>query len=158
MKRSLVARRAILDVFAVLTLILLCYVYWWRVITPERINQQSLIEGDFSGQFVSFATYQTARMGAGEIPLWNPYNLGGHPFLADTQAAVFYPPRLITVALLNLTNEGDPPPNIVYDALQREMIAHSLIASLLMYTFVRRLTIGQPYSPAGGLVSGIIFA
>lgn len=148
----------ILDLAAVITLILLAYLFWWRLLTPERINQQSLIEGDFSGQFVSFATYQAARMSQGQIPLWNPYNLGGHPFLADTQAAVFYPPRLITIALANLSSGGAPTPPMMYDWLQREMIAHSLLSSLLMYLFMRRLTKGAFYSPAAGMIGAIIFA
>ena len=63
------------------------------LLTPVAADQASLAKGDFSGQFVAFAGYQYDRMTRGEIPLWNPYNNGGLPFIADTQAAVFYPPR-----------------------------------------------------------------
>ena len=76
---------------------------FWRVLTPDPINQVSFPLGDFSGQFVAFASYQAQRLLAGEVPLWNPYNYAGHPFLADTQSAVFYPVRLITIVLSQWT-------------------------------------------------------
>src|SRR5258708_15837116 len=140
---------------SVILLSALCWLFFWRMLTPNVVNQQSLVEGDFSGQFVAFAQYQAVRLGQGEVPLWNPYNDGGHPFLADTQAAVFYPPRLLTVALLNLS--GGSTPQRMYDALQKEMILHTLVASLLMYALLRRLTRGQPYSVvAGGGAGGAV--
>lgn len=144
------------DLIAVLVLIALCWLFYWRLLTPTQANQQSLVEGDFSGQFVAFAHYQAERFAAGQVPLWNPYNYGGSPFLADAQSAVFYPPRLMTIALLNAT--GGSTPQRMYDALQGEMVAHALIASLLVYAFVRRLTRHKPYSIIAGLVAAITFA
>ena len=149
-------RRVSADLLSLILLIALCWLFYWRLLTPNPLNQQSLVEGDFSGQFVAFAHYQAIRLAQGEVPLWNPYNNAGSPFLADTQSAVFYPPRLLTIAALNIT--GGSTPQRMYDALQKEMVAHVLIASLLMYALVRRLTPGQPYSVIGGLVAGITFA
>src|SRR5256885_15927162 len=100
---SMFMRRLSWDHVAILLLIGLCWLFNWRLLTPNPLNQQSFVEGDFSGQFVAFAHYQAVRFSQGEVPLWNPFNYGGHPFLADTQSAVFYPPRLITIAILNLT-------------------------------------------------------
>jgi Bacterial membrane protein YfhO len=149
-------RRISSDLLSVFLLVVLCWLFYWRLLTPDLSNQQSLVEGDFSGQFVAFAHYQATRLAQGGVPLWNPYNNGGHPFLADTQSAVFYPPRLLTIAALNLT--GGSTPQRMYDALQKEMVAHTLLASLLMYGLLRRLTSGQPYSAVAGLVAGITFA
>lgn len=138
----------------------LCWLFYWRLLTPNPVNQLSLVEGDFSGQFVPFAHYQAIRLQHGEIPLWNPYNYGGHPFLADTQSAVFYPPRLITIGLLNLS--GGSTPQRMYYALQDEMILHTLIASWLMYILMRRLTLTQmltqSHSVVASLISGLTFA
>src|SRR5438046_194906 len=150
------SRRISSDLLSVLLLVLLCWLFFWRLLTPDVSNQQSLVEGDFSGQFVAFAHYQAIRFGQGEVPLWNPYNNGGHPFLADTQSAVFYPPRLVTIAALNAT--GGSTPQRMYDALQKEVVAHALLAALLMYALVRRLTLDQPCSAVGGLVAGITLA
>jgi hypothetical protein len=127
------------------------------LLTPVTANQQSLVMGDFTGQFVAFAQYQAERLAQGEIPLWNPYNLGGHPFLADTQSAVFYPPRLVTIAILNAT--GGSTPQRMVDALQKEMVAHMLIASWLMYWLMRRLTERwERHSLAAALIAAVTFA
>ncbi len=136
------------DVAALLTLTLLWAFYFWRVLTPNPLNQVSLPEGDFSGQFVAFGAYQARRLLAGELPLWNPFNYAGHPFIADTQAAVLYPVRLLTILVSRLTGGWG------YAALQFETIAHYSLGSVLMYLFVR--TIAR--SRMAGLVSAVIVA
>lgn len=140
------------DMLAVVILVLVWLAFFWRFFTPIPGDQVSLMEGDFSGQFVAFGAYQAARLWQGEVPLWNPYNNGGLPFLADSQSAVFYPPRLLTVALSGLDGGW------TYHALELEMTAHVLVASLLMYVLVRRLTVGQVGSVAGGLAAAITWA
>jgi hypothetical protein len=138
------------DLLAILILITLWLLFFWRLFTPIEGDQASLTKGDFSGQFVAFAAYQYQRLSAGEVPLWDPYNNGGLPFIADTQAAVFYPPRLATIALCKLTG------GFSYHALELEMTAHVLTCSLLMYGFMRRLTPGSMGSIFGALVGAVI--
>ncbi len=140
------------DGLACLILLVLWAGFFWRFLTPVAADQVSLAEGDFSAQFVAFGAYQAERLWAGEVPLWNPYNNGGLPFLADTQAAVFYPPRLITVALTGLAGEW------TYHALELEMMAHVLLTSLLMYAFLRRLTRGETGSVPGALAGAVTWA
>ncbi|HEC21495.1 MAG TPA: hypothetical protein ENI95_01105 [Chloroflexi bacterium] len=136
------------DGAALLTLTLLWAFYFWRVLTPNPANQVSLQEGDFSGQFLAFGAYQARRLLAGEIPLWNPYNYAGLPFIADTQAAVFYPPRLVTIFVSQFTGGWG------YAALQAEVIAHYWLGALWTYLFVRTIT----RSRVAGLVSAITLA
>ncbi len=140
------------DVLACLILLALWGGFFWRFLTPVEADQVSLVEGDFSGQFVAFGAYQAARLWAGEVPLWNPYNNGGLPFIADTQAAVFYPPRLLTIALTGLSREWS------YHALELEMMAHVLLTSLLMYGLIRWLTAGASGSVTGALIGAIVWA
>ncbi len=142
-----------LDLLAMLLLVVLWLLFFWRLFTPVAADQASLTQGDFSGQFVAFGAYQYARFSDGEVPLWNPYNNGGLPFIADTQAAVFYPPRLATIALSSISGTG-----WTYHALELEMAAHVLLYTLLMYAFVRRLTRESPQwaSVFGGLAAAII--
>lgn len=141
------------DAAAGLLLVALWLLFFWRLFTPIPGDQAALKLGDFSGQFVAFGGYQYARFTAGEVPLWNPYNNGGLPFIADPQAAVFYPPRLLTIALAHLSGAG-----WTYSALQLEMTAHVLAYSLLMYALVRRMTSGQRGSVFGGLVAAVVAA
>ncbi len=145
-------RRYVPDWIAVGLLVMAWLIFFWRLFTPIAADQASFKQGDFSGQFVAFAGYQFQRMAQGEIPLWNPYNNGGLPFIADTQAAVFYPPRLLTIALSILAGGWR------YNALQLEAVFHVLLYSLLMYLFVRRLTLGQSGSVYGAFIAAIIAA
>lgn len=47
--------------------------------------------GDTFLYFYPYWHAAAARLGAGEIPLWNPYLFMGSPFLANSQAGVLYP-------------------------------------------------------------------
>ena len=143
-------RRFAPDLLAVTALIALWMLFFWRIFTPINADQASLEKGDFSGQFVAFAAYQYDRWSAGEVPLWNPYNNGGLPFIADTQAAVFYPPRLVTIALAHVSGGWS------YRALEYEMTAHVLVYTLFMYAFMRRLTYGRRGSIIGAFVGALI--
>lgn len=138
------------DARAVAALALLWLLFFWRLFTPVASDQVSLAKGDFSGQFVAFGAYQYQRMSQGEIPLWNPYNNGGLPFIADTQAAVFYPPRWLTIGLSSLSGGWS------YNALQLEMTLHVLAYTLFMYLFVRRLTLADPRSPLAAFCAAVI--
>jgi len=140
------------DIRAIVLLILLWLIFFWRLFTPVVADQASFKEGDFSGQFVAFAAYQYERVTDGEIPLWNPYNNGGLPFIADPQAAVFYPPRLLTIGLSALSG------GFSYAALQFEAIAHVLLYSLLMYAFLRRLLKDHHGSIYGAFIGAVVAA
>ena len=138
------------DSLAILTLVILWLIFFWRLFTPIAEDQASLKNGDFSGQFVAFGAYQYERMSQGEIPLWNPYNNAGLPFIADTQAAVFYPPRWITIELSSLSGGWS------YNVLQLEMTFHVLLYTLLMYAFMRRLTLGHEQSHFASFIASVI--
>lgn len=147
-----IVRRVTPDACVMALHLILWLVFFWRLFTPFVEDQASFKQGDFSGQFVTFGAYQYERLTAGEIPLWNPYNNGGMPFIADTQAAVFYPPRWLTIAVAHHTGGWS------YAALQTEAALHVLLYALLMYAFVRRLTLGHSGSLYGALVASIVAA
>ena len=44
-------------------------------------------------QFEPWLAYTAARLHAGALPLWNPDNMLGAPFIGNMQSAVFYPPN-----------------------------------------------------------------
>lgn len=138
------------DLLAVLILVAVWLAFFWRLFVPVPQLRVALAQGDFSDQFVAFGGYQYARFAAGEVPLWNPYNNGGMPFIADTQAAVFYPPRLVTIALANLSGGW------TYHALEVEMTAHVLFYTLTMYLLVRRMTRGKAGTHVGALVAALV--
>jgi hypothetical protein len=70
---------------------------------------RSFFTRDFSNFGYPLAYHVKASYLAGEVPLWNPYNLTGLPFLAQWNTLCLYPPSLIYVLLplpgsLNLFN------------------------------------------------------
>ncbi len=67
---------------------------------PIVLGLRTFPDGDFTHHFLPFSLFQQSELLAGRLPIWNPYTYGGHPFLADIQAGVFYP---ISNLVLGLT-------------------------------------------------------
>ena len=69
----------------------------WRCFNarPGRVG----LEFPFDLVFYYFPMLQQAaeRMRAGELPLWNPWQCCGVPFLATAQVAIFYPPTWLVL-------------------------------------------------------------
>lgn len=120
---------------AVLFLAALCLLFFWPIITPDPADRRSFPPGDFGEQFHAFALFESRELYQGRFPLWSPYTYSGHPFQADIQAAVFYPPSLATIALSWLFGGGD----LSFLALEWEVVAHFFLASLFAYLFAHRL-------------------
>ena len=112
----------------------LCLLFFWRIITPNPLDRASFPPGDFHDQFYAFSVFEASQLRARRLPLWNPYTFSGHPFLADVQSAIFYPPSLITL-LLSLARWG----RFSLLALEWEAIGHFFLAGLFTYLFARRL-------------------
>ncbi len=117
---------------------------------PLLLGLRTFPDGDFTHHFLPFSLFQQAALRAGQLPLWNPYTYSGHPFLADTQAAVFYP---VSNLLLLLTLPWTGPGARLY-WLQVEAVIHIALAGWFTYLLVRSLT----QSRWGGLVAGCCFA
>ncbi len=145
------------DRAALLLLLALWLLFFWRVYTPNAVDAVSLREGDFSAQFVSWTSYAAERWADGELPLWNPYMHAGAPFLADPQTAVMYPPRQLTLTFLALG--ADFSGARVYRALQIEMTLHVLLGLGWMYAFLRCLTSanGRTLSILSSLMGASVF-
>lgn len=77
-----------------------------------------------------------------ELPLWNPYEMAGLPYLATGQTAVLYPLSWLFLVLGPLRAFG------WYSAL------HQFLAAGLTYLFLRRLGVGR----VGAMAAGFTFA
>ncbi|HUW96596.1 MAG TPA: YfhO family protein [Anaerolineae bacterium] len=120
------------QILAAVLLALLCALFFWRIITPVAEDRGYFPSGDFVDQFYVFSVFEARQLLSGHLPLWNPYAYGGHPFLADIQSAIFYPPSLLTILL-------SAPWGFPLYALELEAIAHVFLAGLFTYLFARRL-------------------
>src|ERR1700754_791846 len=54
---------------------------------------------DHSDYFQPLRWYTATELQAGRLPLWNPYNASGEPWLGNPQTGVFYPPMWLHVVL-----------------------------------------------------------
>jgi hypothetical protein len=103
---------------------------------PLLLGIRTFPDGDFTHHFLPFSRYQQQALIAGQLPLWNPYTYSGHPFLADTQAAVFYP---ISNLLLLLTMTWTTVGERLY-WLQVEAVVQVALAGYFVYLLVHALT------------------
>jgi hypothetical protein len=79
------------------------------------------------------------RLKHGHLPLWNPNQLAGEPFLATAEVAVFYPPNLLHLVLP------------IERSMQVLAFGHLLLASVLVYWLCRVLDISREASAIGGI-------
>ncbi len=118
---------------------------------PLLLGLRTFPDGDFTQHFLPFSLFQQQEWLAGRwLPLWNPFTYSGHPFLADVQAAVFYP--LGDLLLLLTLPFTDPAMRLYF--LQFEAVIHVALAGFFMFLFVRDLSGNR----RGGLVAGVLFA
>ncbi len=102
---------------------------------PILLGLRSFPPGDFTDHFLPFSLFQRAELLAGRLPLWNPYTFSGQPFLADVQAAVFYP--LSNLLLLLTLPWGDVAARLYW--LQVEAAIHVALAGCFMYLLAKEL-------------------
>ena len=133
------------DITAVTLLTTLPFIIFWALWAPNPDDQFIFIGDVLVGAFPT-RVYVHRMLMAGEMPLWNPYQLGGMPLLADVQVAVYYLPNL----LLSAVFWGR---DISYEGFEALIIAHYAIGGLWMYAYLRNLKL----SPAAALVGAIAF-
>ncbi|HUR79946.1 MAG TPA: hypothetical protein VM733_04230, partial [Thermoanaerobaculia bacterium] len=75
------------------------------VVLAASIFLPALVQGrvftlrDHFDYFQPLRWFTASELQAGRVPLWNPYNASGEPWLANPQTGVFYPPAWLFVVL-----------------------------------------------------------
>ncbi len=93
------------------------------LILPE-LGTQMLFGSDILLEFFYNRAYGFMRLGQGEIPLWNPYQFCGYPFVGAFQSAMFYP---LNIVFLIFTPET---------AVSVCVVLHIMLSWLFMYMYV----------------------
>jgi hypothetical protein len=109
---------------------------YWQLFSSQPSDVRSLAPGDLTTLFYPAAVYDVAMLQAGQLPLWNPYWLGGIPFFAQLQTQALYPIRWITAILVTVVS---PQSGLSYLAFETEIIAHLVIASWGAYAYFKGL-------------------
>ena len=97
----------------------------------------------YSDQYIAgyaFREFAAASLRAGEgIPQWNPYLMGGMPYIAAMHGDIFYPTAWLRMVL---------PTDV---AMTWGMILHLMLAGIATYAFLRKIGLGFYGSLIGGL-------
>jgi membrane protein YfhO len=135
------------DIGALALIAALVLLFFWRIITPRIQDRAVFPPGDFTDQFWAFRMYEAREFAQGRLPLWSENFNSGHPFLADIQSAVYYPPSLMwTLAVV--ATRGD---NFTLLDLEIEAIFHFILAGIFTYLFVRELLASRVAALVGAL-------
>ncbi|MEE2643526.1 MAG: hypothetical protein VYD19_01220 [Myxococcota bacterium] len=87
--------------------------------------------------------YGARAVSSGQLPLWNPHERGGYPFLADPQSALLYPPTWLIWIGITLVGGG------LWVPLARTLI-HLLIGALGTRALLQRWAFSPPACFFGG--------
>jgi len=116
---------------------------WNTVSRPSSPPPQwNPLQWDAIAQFYPWRVFYARSMRDGHIPLWNPHQFCGTPFLANGQSAVLYPPNLVFLVF-------DPITSFTILAALHLFLAASFMCLLLRELGCRAL---------GGIVGGITYA
>lgn len=110
-----------------------------KAANPEA--QWNPLQWDAIAQFYPWRVFYARSMKSGHIPLWNPHQFSGTPFLANGQSAVLYPFNLVFLAL-------DPITAFTFFAA-----LHLFLAQVFMYWLMRELGA----TVVGAIVGAIVF-
>jgi hypothetical protein len=113
--------------------------YWFLRVIPQAVLRPGLIGDDLLFQFYPDHAYLAARLRAGELPAWNPYQ--GQPFLATLLPGTFYPARVLLLLF-------DAP-----SAMHVSTVLHLLLGAVATYALCRALGT----SPIGGAAGAVTF-
>lgn len=106
---------------------------WIHRIHIDRPSGHALlVNSDVFRYFYPTADYLHDELRRGHLPLWNPYQYAGQPFLGLHVTAALYPPNLVLMGLLRAGQ-----------ALAAHAILHTLVAGCFTWLFAARLGLGR---------------
>ena len=114
-------------------LVLLWLLFFWRILTPAQADRLTFQQGDFTLQFLAYRQLAYRQLAAGRFPVIEECLYSGHPFQADPQSQVLYPP-VLAIMMIGRTLGWEEYP---LRALEWEVVSHVLLAAMGMYAFLR---------------------
>ncbi len=123
------------DLIATLILLSSSALFFYNLLGERAL----LTERDLAAYFIPPRFFWVESLKQGDLPLWNPYQFTGHPFLANPQHGLLYPPNAILLLL---------PFDIAFNAI---IVLHFFLTGIFTYFLLRDLKA----SPTGSLISGL---
>ncbi len=107
---------------------ILTLLFFWPVVRGQAWIPRG--GGDSVSFIYPMYRFASQSLWSGMIPLWNPYQYAGAPFITDNQSGIFYPFNLL-LFLLN--------PDFSYRAIEGLVIWHFFFAGVAMFFCARLL-------------------
>jgi hypothetical protein len=117
----------------------------WRLFVVAHGGSQKLEVADLFVYFLPAYRFEAARLRAGALPFWNPYQAVGVPFLAMLQPGALYPARLLLLVT-------DAP-----RAMGLSTLAHLVLVLLATFALCRTLGLGRAPAAAGAAAYAATF-
>jgi len=121
---------------------LAAFLFWRLHIIDSATVAADLGNVDFFAQIYPMQDFAARSLQDGEIPLWNPYQLAGQPFLATFLYGVLYP--LNFLHLIFPSEAG----------IEYTTVLHLFLAGILAYAYGRSIKL----HPLAALATGVMFA
>jgi hypothetical protein len=113
---------------------------WRSQVTGVPYSHWDPLVWDGVAQYYPWRLFAAETLRSGLLPLWNPYQFCGTPFIANGQSAVFYPLNLVFWLLPTAAAFG-------WSAW-----LHLVLTGWFAYLFLRRIGTGRVGSVAGAVV------
>jgi len=113
---------------------------WKSQVTGVPYSHWDPLVWDGVAQYYPWRLFAAETLRSGVLPLWNPYQFCGTPFIANGQSAVFYPPNLVFWLLPTAAAFG-------WSAWM-----HLVLTGWFAYLFLRRIGTGRVGAVAGAIV------
>lgn len=131
--------------------------FFWRILTPNLNDRLTfLLNGDFTLQFLAYRQLGFHQLAQGLMPFVEECIYSGHPFLADPQSQILYPPVLAIMTLGRILHWVEYP----LRALEWEVMVHVLFSGISLFAFLRRaFNLGKPsalFGACGFMFGGFI--
>ena len=103
----------------------------WRTADPASLVPWNPLMWDGVAEFYPWRLFAAQTLHSGYLPLWNPHQFCGTPFVANSQSAVFYPFNLL-FCLLPVTQ-----------AFGVSVLLHLFLTGVFAYLFLRSPALGM---------------
>lgn len=128
------------DTGIALGLATIAVLFWQlRIIAPAKEGSGFVTSADLFTQIYPMWYRAADWMRAGTLPLWNPYQGCGHPFLATLQYGVLYP---LNFPVLLLRTEV---------AIEAITVLHLILACWFMYVYARAIRLHRAAAVAASI-------
>jgi hypothetical protein len=113
---------------------------WTATVKPEELPPWNPLRWDGIAQFYPWRQFAAQTVRSGVVPLWNPYQFCGTPFVANSQSAVFYPGNLLFYLLPTA------------QAFNFSALLHLTLCGWFTFLLLRRLRCADLAALLGGVV------